>query len=135
VAGINAGERPLGLYVYSQDMQVAEDMLKQPTSGGTCVNVCAVQGALPALVSVGWGRAAMGDTTASRDSAFSNPRGVVVRGTGDLPDAFLPRTGAWRKPSWTVCSPAQGPPGQPRQAVPERWIRQRWIEQCGRRAA
>jgi len=46
---INEGERPLGLYVFSKDPETAERVLRQTTSGGACVNVCAVQGALPTL--------------------------------------------------------------------------------------
>jgi coniferyl-aldehyde dehydrogenase len=91
LAGINAGERPLGLYVYSKDPQVAEDVLRQTTSGGACVNVCAVQGALPSLGFGGVGQSGTGrhhGIDGFRE--FSNPRGVVVRGTGDLADAFLP---------------------------------------------
>jgi coniferyl-aldehyde dehydrogenase len=91
LAGINAGERPLGLYVYSQDASVAEGVLAQTTSGGACVNVCALQGALPSLGFGGVGQSGSGrhhGIDGFRE--FSNPRGVVVRGTGDLADAFLP---------------------------------------------
>jgi coniferyl-aldehyde dehydrogenase len=91
LAGINAGERPLGLYVYSQDAAVAEGVLQQTTSGGACVNVCALQGALPSLGFGGVGQSGTGrhhGVDGFRE--FSNPRGVVVRGTGDLADAFLP---------------------------------------------
>jgi coniferyl-aldehyde dehydrogenase len=94
VAGINAGERPLGLYVYSKDPQVAEDVLRRTTSGGACVNVCALQGALPSLGFGGIGQSGTGrhhGIDGFRE--FSNPRGVVVRGTGDLADAFLPPYG------------------------------------------
>ena len=91
---INTGERPLGLYVFSQDSAVAEDVLRRTSSGGACVNVCAVQGALPAL-----GFGGIGNSGSGRHHGiagfheFSNPRGVVVRGTGDLADAFLPPYG------------------------------------------
>jgi coniferyl-aldehyde dehydrogenase len=91
LAGINAGERPLGLYVYSQDAAVAESVLQQTTSGGACVNVAALQGALPSLGFGGVGQSGTGrhhGIDGFRE--FSNPRGVVVRGTGDLADAFLP---------------------------------------------
>src|SRR5258708_4478735 len=52
-ADINAGERPLGLYVYSKDGEVAESVLRRTTSGGACINICALQRALPSL---GFGR-------------------------------------------------------------------------------
>jgi coniferyl-aldehyde dehydrogenase len=94
LAEINAGERPLGLYVYSKDDQVAEDVLLRTTSGGACVNVCAVQGALPSLGFGGIGQSGSGRHHGIEGfREFSNPRGVVVRGTGDLADAFLPPYG------------------------------------------
>jgi coniferyl-aldehyde dehydrogenase len=94
LAGINAGERPLGLYVYSQDAQLADTVLEQTTSGGACVNVCAVQGALPSLGFGGVGQSGSGRHHGIEGfREFSNPRGVVVRGTGDLADAFLPPYG------------------------------------------
>ena len=95
LAVLNAGERPLGLYVYSKDPAVAEHVLEQTTSGGACVNVCAVQGALPSLGFGGIGQSGSGrhhGVDGFRE--FSNPRGVVVRGTGDLVDSFLPPYGA-----------------------------------------
>jgi coniferyl-aldehyde dehydrogenase len=94
LAGINAGERPLGLYVYSQDADLADSVLEQTTSGGACVNVCAVQGALPSLGFGGVGQSGTGRHHGIEGfREFSNPRGVVVRGTGDLADAFLPPYG------------------------------------------
>jgi coniferyl-aldehyde dehydrogenase len=95
LARISAGERPLGLYVYSPDAQVAEHVLERTTSGGACVNVCAVQGALPSLGFGGVGQSGSGRHHGIEGfREFSNPRGVVVRGTGDLADAFLPPYGA-----------------------------------------
>jgi len=92
---LNAGERPLGLYVFSRDPEVAERVLRQTTSGGACVNVCAVQGALPTLGFGGIGQSGTGRHHGVEGfREFSNPRGVVVRGTGDLIDAFLPPYGA-----------------------------------------
>lgn len=70
-------------------------MLRQTTSGGACVNVCAVQGALPTLGFGGIGQSGTGRHHGVEGfREFSNPRGVVVRGTGDLIDAFLPPYGA-----------------------------------------
>ncbi len=94
LAELNAGERPLGLYVFSKDTSVAEHVLRQTTSGGACVNICAVQGALPALGFGGIGQSGNGRHHGVEGfREFSNPRGVVVRGTGDLTDAFLPPYG------------------------------------------
>ena len=94
LAEVNAGERPLGLYVYSKDAEVAEGVLRQTTSGGACINICALQGALPSLGFGGIGQSGSGRHHGIEGfREFSNPRGVVVRGTGDLADAFLPPYG------------------------------------------
>ena len=95
LADINEGERPLGLYVFSHDSETAEHVLSRTTSGGACVNVCAVQGSLPSLGFGGVGQSGTGRHH-GRDGfrELSNPRGVVVRGTGDLIDSFLPPYGA-----------------------------------------
>ena len=94
IAGVNADERPLGLYVFAKDAAVAEHVLRTTTSGGACVNVCAVQGALPSLGFGGIGNSGSGRHHGIEGfREFSNSRGVVVRGTGDLADAFLPPYG------------------------------------------
>lgn len=91
---VNAGERPLALYVYSADPALSEEVLRQTTSGGACVNVCAVHGALPSLGFGGVGQSGSGRHHGIEGfREFSNPRGVVVRGTGDVADAFLPPYG------------------------------------------
>ena len=95
LAELNAGERPLGLYVFSKDETLAEHVLTQTTSGGACVNACAVQGALPSLGFGGIGQSGTGRHHGFDGfREFSNPRGVVVRGSADLIDSFLPPYGA-----------------------------------------
>jgi coniferyl-aldehyde dehydrogenase len=117
LAEINAGERPLGLYVYSQDAGVAEDVLRQTTSGGACVNVCAVQGALPSLGFGGVGQSGNGRHHGIEGfREFSNPRGVVVRGTGDLADAFLPPYGPVAQ---AIVSSVLDGPAEPPAAAPD----------------
>ena len=65
------------------------------TAQAACVNVCAVQGALPSLGFGGIGQSGSGRHHGIEGfREFSNPRGVVVRGSGDLADAFLPPYGA-----------------------------------------
>ena len=91
---VNAGHRPLGLYVFGRRPEVVNRVLERTSSGGACVNVCAVQGALPSLGFGGVGRSGTGRHHGVEGfREFSNPRGVVVRGTGDLADAFLPPYG------------------------------------------
>jgi coniferyl-aldehyde dehydrogenase len=86
---INAGERPLGLYVFGDDQALIDRVLGETTSGGAAVNACAVQGALPALAFGGVGMSGIGRHHGIEGfREFSNPRGVVIRGTGDILDAF-----------------------------------------------
>jgi coniferyl-aldehyde dehydrogenase len=86
---INAGDRPLGLYVFGDDRPVVDRVLANVTSGGAAVNACAAQGALPSLAFGGVGASGMGRHHGLEGfREFSNPRGVVVRGTGDHFDAF-----------------------------------------------
>jgi coniferyl-aldehyde dehydrogenase len=91
---VNAGERPLGLYVFTDDDENAQHVLNQTVSGGACVNACAMQGALPSLGFGGVGHSGSGrhhGIDGFRE--FSNPRGVVFRGEGGMVDAFLPPYG------------------------------------------
>lgn len=92
---VNAGERPLGVYVYGDDSQVIDHVLERTTSGGACVNASALQGTLASLGFGGVGTSGYGRHHGIEGfREFSNPRGVVVRGSGDLLDALLPPYGA-----------------------------------------
>jgi len=89
VAMVNAGERPLGFYVFGDDPADTDRILGQVTSGGAAVNSCAVQGALPSLAFGGVGMSGMGRHHGIEGfRELSNQRGVVVRGAGDHIDAF-----------------------------------------------
>ena len=89
IAGINAGERPLGLYVFSADSALTDRVLAATTSGGAAVNCCAIQSALPSMGFGGSGMSGMGRHHGIEGfREFSNPRGVFVRGSGDHIDAF-----------------------------------------------
>jgi coniferyl-aldehyde dehydrogenase len=91
VSIINAGERPLGLYVFGDNHPLLERILGETTSGGAAINACAIQGALPSLPFGGVGMSGMGRHHGIEGfREFSNPRGVVIRGTGDIIDAFYP---------------------------------------------
>lgn len=89
---INDGERPLGLYVFSKDDKVTENVLTNTVSGGAAVNACAMQAALPSLGFGGSGESGIGRHHGFEGfREFSNPRGVVHRGNqGDLIPAFYP---------------------------------------------
>ncbi len=90
IARINAGERPLGLYVFGDDPAVTSHILDSTTSGGASVNSCAVQSALPSMGFGGSGMSGMGRHHGIEGfREFSNQRGVFVRGTeGDMIDSF-----------------------------------------------
>ena len=91
---VNAGERPLALYVFAKDGAVAEEVLRRTTSGGACVNSAAVHGALPSLPFGGVGQSGSGRHHGIEGfREFSNLRGVFVRGEGDLIEAFAPPYG------------------------------------------
>jgi coniferyl-aldehyde dehydrogenase len=89
IGHVNAGERPLALYVFAKDEGVADDVLRRTTSGGACVNVAAAHGALPSLPFGGIGQSGSGRHHGVEGfREFSNLRAVFVRGEGDLIDAF-----------------------------------------------
>ena len=92
IASVNAGERPLGLYVYTADRAVAERVMNQTSSGGVCVNLCLLQGALAPLAFGGVGNSGMGRHHGVEGfREFSYPRGVFSRGTGaDVVDLINP---------------------------------------------
>ncbi|HTY96389.1 MAG TPA: aldehyde dehydrogenase family protein [Solirubrobacteraceae bacterium] len=94
IAHVNEGERPLALYVFTKDETVAEEVLRRTTSGGACVNSAAVHGALPSLPFGGIGQSGSGRHHGIEGfREFSNPRGVFIRGEGDLIEAFAPPYG------------------------------------------
>jgi len=94
IDAVNAGERPLALYVFAKDGSVAEDVLRRTTSGGACVNAAAVHGALAQLPFGGIGQSGSGRHHGIEGfREFSNLRGVFVRGEGDLIEAFAPPYG------------------------------------------
>jgi coniferyl-aldehyde dehydrogenase len=89
IASINAGDRPLALYVFGDAQPEIDRVLNETISGGAAVNTCALQGALPSLGFGGSGTSGMGRHHGIEGfREFSNPRGVVVRGTGDMIDIF-----------------------------------------------
>ena len=91
---VNGGERPLALYVFAKDEELAGDVLRRTTSGGACVNAAAVHGALASLPFGGSGQSGSGRHHGLEGfREFSNMRGVFVRGEGDMIEAFAPPYG------------------------------------------
>jgi coniferyl-aldehyde dehydrogenase len=94
IAGVNEGERPLALYVFANDPATADDVLRRTTSGGASVNTAGAHGALPSLPFGGVGMSGSGRHHGVEGfREFSNPRGVFVRGEGDIIEAFAPPYG------------------------------------------
>ncbi len=94
IGHVNAGERPLALYVFAKDEALADDVLRRTTSGGACVNCAAVHGALASLPFGGIGQSGSGRHHGIEGfREFSNLRAVFVRGEGDLIEAFAPPYG------------------------------------------
>ncbi len=94
IAFVNAGERPLALYVFAKDHDLADEVLRRTTSGGACVNAAAAHGALPSLPFGGIGQSGAGRHHGIEGfREFSNLRGIFVRGEGDLIEAFAPPYG------------------------------------------
>ena len=95
IAGINQGERPLGVYVFTGDQAIADQVRDQTVSGGFCHNAAAVHGAIPSLGFGGVGHSGSGrhhGVDGFRE--FSNMKGVFVRGENDHIDALAPPYGA-----------------------------------------
>ncbi len=91
ISAINDADRPLGLYVFGDDDALTEQVLMETSSGGAAVNTCAMQSALPSLGFGGSGTSGMGRHHGIEGfREFSNPRGVFVRGEGDMIDVFYP---------------------------------------------
>ena len=91
IAFVNAGERPLALYVFGRDEAQTSRVLAETISGGACVNTCFVHASLPSLGFGGSGASGMGRHHGVEGfREFSNPRGVFVRGQNDVIDYFFP---------------------------------------------
>jgi coniferyl-aldehyde dehydrogenase len=87
---INDGDRPLGVYVFGDDVAAIEHILGETSSGGGAVNACAIQAGLKALAFGGVGMSGMGRHHGEEGfREFSNQRGIVVRGEGPHFDAFV----------------------------------------------
>ncbi|KAK5061469.1 hypothetical protein LTR84_008013 [Exophiala bonariae] len=101
VEEINAGERPLGLYVFGDDIDAANKIIDNTNSGGAAINCAALQGALPSLPFGGSGNSGMGRHHGVEGfRSFSNPRGVFTRSktNADMIKAFMPPYAALGEP-------------------------------------
>jgi acyl-CoA reductase-like NAD-dependent aldehyde dehydrogenase len=75
---VNERPRPLGLYVFTEDDDVAERILDATNSGDACVNDCSVHPLVPELPFGGVGNSGMGKYHGHWGyEAFTNARGVL----------------------------------------------------------
>jgi aldehyde dehydrogenase (NAD+) len=75
---VNERPRPLGLYVFTEDEDVAERILEATNSGDACVNDCSVHPLVPELPFGGVGNSGMGKYHGHWGfEAFTNARGVL----------------------------------------------------------
>lgn len=90
VLHVNSDERPLALYAFSQNEKDVDYILKNTKAGGTTINACALHAAIPDLGFGGTGTSGMGRHHGLEGfREFTNPRGIVHRGTEqDLVAAF-----------------------------------------------
>ena len=79
---VNARPSPLGLYLFSEDHSVIEQVLNSTTSGDAAVNDCAVQPLIHDLPFGGVGDSGMGKYHGEWGfRAYTNARGVLYHGT------------------------------------------------------
>ena len=75
---VNDHPRPLGLYVFAEDEDVAERILEATNSGDACVNDCSVHPLVPELPFGGVGNSGMGKYHGRWGfEVFTNARGVL----------------------------------------------------------
>jgi aldehyde dehydrogenase (NAD+) len=79
---VNARPSPLGLYVFSEDQAVAEQILDSTASGDAAVNDCTVQPIVHDLPFGGVGNSGMGKYHGEWGfRAYTNARGVLYHST------------------------------------------------------
>ncbi|MEI6623847.1 MAG: aldehyde dehydrogenase family protein, partial [Actinomycetes bacterium] len=90
IGSVNAGEKPLAMYVFSQDKSTVRRILSAVSSGGACINDVLVQITAEAPFG-GVGNSGMGSYH-GRDGydAFTHRRTVVTSGTAFDPSVRYP---------------------------------------------
>lgn len=88
---VNDHPRPLGLYVFTEDEDVAERILEATDSGDACVNDCAIHPMVPELPFGGVGNSGMGKYHGRWGfEAFTNARGVLHHSAQIDPGVMYP---------------------------------------------
>jgi acyl-CoA reductase-like NAD-dependent aldehyde dehydrogenase len=88
---VNARPKPLGLYVFAEDLDIAERILDATESGDAAVNDCTIQPLVPELPFGGVGNSGMGKYHGEWGfRAYTNARGVLYHSTGADPGVRYP---------------------------------------------
>ncbi len=91
ITHIQAGERPLGIYIFSEQPELVEKLRLMTSSGGFCVNAASLQGAQENLGFGGIGKSGMGRHHGLEGfREFSNPRGCIELTDDANTDPLLP---------------------------------------------
>lgn len=78
ISSIQSGDRPLGIYIFSEQQALVDKLRLNTSSGGFCVNAAALQGAQESMGFGGVGKSGMGRHHGIEGfREFSNPRGCV----------------------------------------------------------
>ena len=88
---VNDRPRPLGLYVFAEDIDVAERIIEATESGDAAINDCAIHPMIPELPFGGVGNSGMGKYHGRWGfEAFTNARGVMYHSTRIDPGVRYP---------------------------------------------
>ena len=91
IALVNSMDKPLALYVFSEDSTEVDRVLNETSSGGVCVNECLYHLTVPELPFGGVGPSGMGNYHGRYGFLdFSNEKAVVNRQTGFDPELRYP---------------------------------------------
>jgi aldehyde dehydrogenase (NAD+) len=97
---VNERDRPLALYLFSEDEEVREAVLEDTSSGGVCVNGTLLQSAHPSLPFGGIGESGMGAYHGRHTfETFSHRKPVLTRGLRFDPSVLYPPYGE-RRTRW-----------------------------------
>ena len=97
IAQINANPKPLALYVYSSDESRTQQIVRQTSSGGACVNQCMMHNVQGNLPFGGVNNSGIGSTHGIHGfKAFSHERSVLTAGRLRLEKLFAPPYTAMR---------------------------------------
>jgi aldehyde dehydrogenase (NAD+) len=91
IATVHAHDRPLALYVFSEQQAVIDRVVAQTSSGGVCANATLVHLAVPGLPFGGVGESGMGAYHGQTGfETFSHRKAVLQRSTRLDPPAMYP---------------------------------------------